>query len=71
MLEICCLNLGKIMKYRILTTLALTVVSASQALAGGALLVPLPIAGAAGPVGLGVAIIGYGAYRYYKSRQEK
>ncbi len=40
------------------------------AFAGGP--APLPIAGAVGgPVGLGVAIIGYGAYRYYKKQQDK
>ena len=33
--------------------------------------IPLPIAGAGGPIGLGVAIIGYGAYRFYKTRQDK
>ena len=47
------------------------VLSAGSALAGGGPFpdpVPLPIAGAAGPVGLGVALAGYVGYRLFRKK---
>ena len=59
------------MSYRVLALSSVVVVTAFEVSAGVIAAAPLPIAGAAGPVGLAVAILGYGAYRFYSRRQDK
>ncbi|MDE2445538.1 MAG: hypothetical protein KGO94_05110 [Alphaproteobacteria bacterium] len=55
---------------KFLLTFAALFSSASLALAGVAAPTPGPLLGAvAGPWGLAVGVLSYGAYRFYRSRQ--
>lgn len=54
---------------KIMTTAACFTCAAGAVFAGSP--VPLPLAGAAGPVGLGVAVVGYVAYRVVKARSNR
>jgi len=58
------------MLFRVLPWSVVGLMAAVEASAG-ALPAPLPIAGAAGPLGLAVAVVGYGAYRIFAKRQDK
>lgn len=55
------------MKHLILSVAALLALTL-PAMAGG--LVPLPLAGAVGPVGLGVLALGYGVVRIVRKRRK-
>lgn len=58
------------MLFRVLSWGVVGLMTAVQASAG-VVSAPLPIAGAAGPLGLAVAVVGYGAYRIFAKRQGK
>ncbi len=45
--------------------------SVSTEVLAGAMPVPMPIVGATGPYGIGIAAIGYGGYKLYKHIKSK
>jgi len=58
------------MLFRVLPWSVVGLMAAVEASAG-VVAAPLPIAGAAGPLGLAVAVVGYGAYRVFAKRRDK
>lgn len=53
---------------RTIATFCITFLTPAAALASA--VAPAPVAGALGPIGLGVAAAGYIGYRIWKSRQD-